>query len=55
MTYSEYNDYMSYENYKQMDDEANSCIIDVVGKLYNMGCWFSHMSLMPPNIVSVSP
>lgn len=39
---------MTNEEFQQMNNEMNIVIMGVAYKLYNMGCWFSDMSFIPP-------
>lgn len=54
MSYAEYSNQMSYEEYQAMNDDANQTIIDAAWSLYcNLGCWMYRMVPVPPNGIHI--
>ena len=48
MNYSDYS-YMSYDAYQKLNSETNERIMDVIYKLYTLGCWIQGMHTVPPH------
>lgn len=49
MSYSEYSNSISYDDYQKLEDETNERIMNVVYKLYTLRCWIQGMHTVPPH------
>lgn len=49
MSYSDYSEFMSYDDYQKLVNETNERIINVIYKLYTLGCWIQGMHTVPPH------
>lgn len=43
----DYSKSISYDDYQKLDSETNEHIIDVVYKLYTLGCWIQGLHIVP--------
>lgn len=48
MSYSEYSNSISYDDYQKLENETNKRIMNVIYKLYTLGCWIQGMHTVPP-------
>ena len=49
MSYSDYSKSISYDDYKKLENETNERIMNVIYKLYTLGCWIQSMHTVPPH------